>query len=101
MIYLDSCIVIYLVEKHPLFYTPLDQKFREQGASGFAISPLVILECLVGPLKRSDAALQARFESFFAVVTQLPNDEMVFRKAAELRARFGIKTPDASAPRLG
>lgn len=95
MIYLDSCIVIYLVEKHPLFYSPLDQKFREQGASGFSISPLVVLECLVGPLKQNDATLQARFESFFAVVVQLPNDETVFRKAAELRARFGIKTPDA------
>ncbi len=32
---------------------------------------------------------------FFMAVTTLPNDEIVFRKAAELRARFGLKTPDA------
>ncbi len=95
MIYLDSCIVIYLVEKHPLFYAPLDRLFREHDPSGFAISPLVVLECLVGPLKRGDAALQTRFESFFAVVSQLPDDEAIFRGAAELRAHFGIKTPDA------
>jgi len=95
MIYLDSCIVIYLVEKHPEFYPRLDEKFREHAQIGLAVSPLVILECLVGPLKREDDALKARFERFFAAVTALPQDEVVFRKAAELRARFGIKTPDA------
>ena len=62
MIYLDSCIVIYLVEKHPLFYEPLDRQFRDHASLGFAISPLVVLECLVGPLQREDATLQARFE---------------------------------------
>lgn len=95
MIYLDSCIVIYLIEKHPLFYLPLDQAFRQHAQVGFAISPLVILECLVGPLKQGDNALQARFERFFMTVTHLPNDEAVFREAAQLRAHFGIKTPDA------
>ena len=95
MIYLDSCIVIYLIEKHLLFYEPLDRQFRDHASLGFATSPLVVLECLVGPLQREDATLQARFEGFFAAVTQLPNDEAAFRKAAELRGHFGIKTPDA------
>ena len=95
MIYLDSCIVIYLVEKHPVFYTPLDRQFREHAAEGFAISPLVILECLVGPLKQGDVTLQGRFERFFTTVTLLPCDETIFREAARLRVRFGVKTPDA------
>lgn len=94
MIYLD-CIVIYLVEKHPAFYAQLDQSLRQHASVGFAISPLVVLECLVGPLKQGDAALKERFESFFTTVTPLPNDEAVFREAARLRAHFGIKTPDA------
>ena len=95
MIYLDSCIVIYLVEKHPLFYKAVEQRFRSNVAEGFAISPLVILECLVGPLKRKDAALERRFEQFFATVTRLELNETIFRKAAEKRARLSIKTPDA------
>jgi len=95
MIYLDSCIVIYLVEKHPVFYPLLEQKFRQNVQTGFAISPLVILECLVGPLKQGDAVLQARFERFFTTVTHLPADKTIFREAAQLRARFGVKTPDA------
>lgn len=94
MIYLDSCIVIYLVEKHPVYYAPLERRFREAAQAGFSVSPLVLLECLVGPLKRRDDVLEARFERFFAAVTVLPHDETVFRKAARLRAR-GIKTPDA------
>ena len=95
MIYLDSCIVIYLVEKHPIFYETVERHFRENVMEGFAISPLVILECTVGPLKRGDEALERRFEQFFATVTRLNLDEAVFRRAAEKRAQFGIKTPDA------
>ena len=95
MIYLDSCIVIYLVEKHPAFYERLDQALRQHASVGFAISPLVVLECLVGPLKQGDAGLLERFESFSATVMSLPNDEAVFREAARLRAHFGLKTPDA------
>lgn len=95
MIYLDSCIVVYLVEKHPAFYAQLDRSLRQHAPIGFAISPLVVLECLVGPLKQGDAALGERYERFFTAVTSLPNDEAVFREAAWLRAHFGIKTPDA------
>ncbi len=58
MIYLDSCIVIYLVEKHPVYYTPLEARFSQHLKEGFAMSPLVLLECLVHPLKHNDVALQ-------------------------------------------
>ena len=95
MIYLDSCIVIYLVEKHPVFYEVVERRFRRDAEQGFAISPLVILECTVGPLKRGDTALAERFEQFFTVVENLEMDEAIFRKAAEKRAYLGVKTPDA------
>ena len=95
MIYLDSCIVIYLVEKHPIFYGPIEERFRKDAAEGFAISPLVILECVVGPLKRGDVELERRFEQFFTTATYLELNEKVFREAARKRARLGLKTPDA------
>ena len=95
MIYLDSCVVIYLIEKHPAFYSPVEARFRQSAAEGFAVSPLVILECMVGPLKRNDTKLENRFETFFATVTPLDLNEVIFRKAAEKRAHFNIKTPDA------
>jgi uncharacterized protein len=95
MIDLDSCIVIYLVEKHPIYYTPLEARFYQHLQEGFAISPLVVLECLVHPLKHKDVVLQKRFEQFFPLVTRLPMDEAVFIEAAAKRATFSLKTPDA------
>ena len=95
MIYLDSCIVIYLVEKHPNYYPTISQRLRQDAQQKFAISPLVILECLVGPLKLGDKKLEQRFESFFATVTSLDLNESIFRAAAQKRANSSTKTPDA------
>jgi predicted nucleic acid-binding protein len=95
MIYLDSCVVIYLVEKHPDHYAALAARFREHASVGFAISPLVIMECLVGPLRRGDEALQQRFERLFGALQRLPMAEAIFRNAAAKRASHSIKTPDA------
>ena len=61
----------------------------------FAISPLIKLECLVKPLKTGDIALQRRYEAGLNEFVQLPMTETIFLQAAMLRARFGLKTPDA------
>ena len=95
MIYLDSCIVIYLVERHPEYYSYLDRIFRDNAINGFATSSLVALECLVGPLKRGDEALEDRFGKFFAATRHLHLSNDVYLEAARKRAQHGIKTPDA------
>ena len=95
LIYLDACLVIYAVEMHPQIYAPLQHAMAAAGGAQFAISPLVKCECLVAPHKRSDPALLQRFESFFAQLVQLPIVEADFLQAAQLRARFGLRTPDA------
>jgi uncharacterized protein len=79
MIYLDSYIVIYLVEKYPAHDALLDTLFRQNLSEGFALSPLVMLECLVYPLKQNNTLLQKRFEEFFQPVITLTLDETVFR----------------------
>lgn len=61
----------------------------------FAISPLVKLECLVKPLRSGDLVLQRRYEAALAALSLLAMDEPVFVAAAHLRARFGLRTPDA------
>jgi len=50
---------------------------------------------LVAPYKRSDPALLRRFESFFAQLILLPLLKADFLQATQLRARFGLRTPDA------
>lgn len=93
MIYLDSCVVIYAVEPGPWSEVVLDAISRT--AESFAISPLVCLECLVGPLKSNDEATGTRFEQFFSKVSMVPMGAEVFRVAAAHRAHRGLRTPDA------
>lgn len=95
MIYLDTCILIYAVEGR----SRLGDRARKALASvsdGFAISPLVIHEALVVPLRRADTALIGQFATMFERCTVLDLDLATYVHAAELRAASpGLKTPDA------
>ncbi|AUN93826.1 type II toxin-antitoxin system VapC family toxin [Pseudazoarcus pumilus] len=95
MIYLDSCLLIYAIEDDPLFAPRVRRAIAGRADAQFAISPLVHLECLVKPMRTGDLALRARFESALTRFVQLPLGVESFIQAAELRARFGLRTPDA------
>ena len=96
LIYLDACLAIYLVEQHPEWARPLERAMASQsGAASFAISPLVKCECLVGPIRRADPGLKQDYVEFFEHLLSLSIPEPVYLQAAELRARFGLRTPDA------
>lgn len=95
MIYLDSCILIYAVEDESSRGSTVRQRLAEAHSAEIAISHLVIMECLVGPLKSADLTLHDHYVRAFAQfrVLELGRDE--FLRAAQLRARQGLKTPDA------
>jgi len=93
MIYLDSCIVIYLVEHHPVYFPKLKPLLT--GISSVTISPLVEMEVLIHPLRTRDIRLANAYQSFFDCCTILEMPGEVYRLAAKLRAEHGIKTPDA------
>lgn len=95
MIYLDSCLPIYLVEAHPERFEPTRIAITAHAEARLAVSPLVRLECLVKPLREGDLALVRRFETLFERFELLPIDDEVFRLATALRAQFSLKTPDA------
>lgn len=59
------------------------------------VSPLVLMECLVGPLRSGDFGLRDEYREFFAMQAWLGLADEVFELAAELRARYNLKTPDA------
>jgi predicted nucleic acid-binding protein len=94
--YLDASPVIYAVEQTPGFYAGVDARLAVPGTVLIS-SDLTKMECLVSPLRRGDAALVQDFEDFFAVrvAEMLTFTSAVFRRAAEIRARFSFKTPDA------
>lgn len=95
MIYLDTCLLIYVAEKIPGWRYALGQAMAAESEAQFAISPLVEMECLVGPLRRGDAALEAEFKAAFLSFARLDIAPPVFHLAASIRAQFGLKTPDA------
>ena len=95
LIYLDTCLLIYAIENHPVWFNSVREALSSQPESQFAISPLVKMECLVKPMRQGDIALQWRYESGMAQFAQLALNEAVFLQAAQLRARFNLKTADA------
>ncbi len=95
LIYLDSCLVIYLVERHPAWGEAVAAVMAGAAEMRFGISPLVKCECLVGVLKRGDAVLERSYSELFGKLAPLDMPEPVYLRAAALRARFGLRTPDA------
>jgi uncharacterized protein len=95
LIYLDSCLVIYLAESHPRWGDRVRGAMTESVEARFGISPLVKCECLVGPIKRADPVIERAYVELFGLFVPLAMPEAVFLQAAQLRARFGLKTPDA------
>ncbi|NJK46523.1 MAG: type II toxin-antitoxin system VapC family toxin [Pleurocapsa sp. SU_196_0] len=95
-IYLDSCILIYLIEGTRAQV----ENIRSVMASlpdntDLCISNLVRLECLVKPYKLRDAALEHRYQQEFPAFTTLYALPIMFDRAALYRAQRALKTPDA------
>ncbi|MBO0981255.1 PIN domain-containing protein [Microbacterium sp. SD291] len=94
MIYLDACILIYALEDRGI----RGDRVRRALASVrslVATSPLVLPECLVGPLRAGDMELRDRHLALYERVEHIDLGPEVFVRAAELRAEFGLRTPDA------
>jgi predicted nucleic acid-binding protein len=94
LIYVDACLLIYAFEDHPVHGT-LARARLAKASEKLAITPLVQMECLVGPMKTGNRVLQRYYEEGLQQLINLPLPQAVFVQAAELRARHGLKTPDA------
>lgn len=95
MIYLDSCVVIYAVEDAGVLGSKVRQRLALVTDETIAISSLVKLECLVGPLRNDDLALADHYKRAFERFDLVELSDAQYLRAAELRARHGIKTPDS------
>jgi predicted nucleic acid-binding protein len=99
IVYLDTNIVIYAVEKHPGFGPRAIARLVAAQAAGdtFMLSDLVRMECLVMPFRTGDAVVEAAFQAFFARpdVRVVPVTPAVADRAARLRAALRFKALDA------
>ncbi len=95
-IYLDSCVVIYLIEEHPTFAPVIESLLGNQADTVLYISSLTEMECLVMPLRNQNQLLVDKFRNWFDDLIVLPNEREVFQLGAQLRADHKtLKTPDA------
>ncbi|WP_295790082.1 type II toxin-antitoxin system VapC family toxin [uncultured Microbacterium sp.] len=95
MIYVDSCLVIYAVERDDDLGDRTRRVLTETD-SPLAASPLVMLEALVGPMRSRRAEPQMRMWSTFGALEMLPVEPDAYLSAARLRARNPtLRTADA------
>ena len=63
-IYLDSCIVIYLIEGSPPYHDAVEAALRMYRPTRTVLSDLVRLECRVGPLRQRRVGYDLHSSSF-------------------------------------
>jgi len=99
LVYPDTNVLIYLVENR----LGLARKVRKHLYPTYEEFPVLIfseltrMECLVQPVRNSDSFVLAAYEKLFTNRSYrfAPFDRQSFDTATQLRARHGLKTPDA------
>jgi len=99
-VFLDTAPLIYFIEGNSPFQEKLREIFdlNERGDFIFITSSITLLEVLVKPLKDGESELANNYKEILLNATGIEMFEVtnsVAIKAAELRAKYGVKTPDA------
>lgn len=96
----DTAPLIYFIEKHPDYFDRMLVIMRhvDEGLINGVGATMALTEVLIQPLRAGDTALTKRYE---AVLTNSRNFRLVplttaiAHLAADIRARYNLKTPDA------
>ncbi|MGI8510290.1 MAG: type II toxin-antitoxin system VapC family toxin, partial [Gemmatimonadaceae bacterium] len=96
----DTAVFIYFIEEHDPYLPIIEPLFAEVagGEREIVTSALTLLEVMVVPFRVGDSALAARYEALLTRSRGLhlvDIDRNQLRAAAQLRARYGVRTPDA------
>ncbi len=100
IVFLDSAPLIYFIEGHSKYQEILYKlfDFNDKGGFSFITSSITILEVLVKPLREGKAAIAKQYRD---ILTKAPGIEIldvtpvIAEIAAQLRAKYNLKTPDA------
>ena len=101
ILFLDACVLIYRVEEvmpwNARVAKQLAQLRRQYSELQIAVSRLSYLECRTQPLRDGDEILLARYDALFAAsdLHTIEIDANVIEGATQIRAQFGLLTPDA------
>ena len=96
----DTSPIIYFIETHPQYDGLVTQIFQRVSNGLFEgiTSVITLTEVLIHPLRRGDATLQQHYSDLLinaANFQTLPIDIKTATSAADLRARYKLRTPDA------
>lgn len=99
-LFLDSAPVIYYVDINPDYLVIMDVVFDfvESGKVRVVTSPVTLAECLVLPMRQNNLLKQ---QQLIDIITSPETAEFVVitseiaRCAADIRARYNLKLPDA------
>ncbi|MCJ8166865.1 type II toxin-antitoxin system VapC family toxin [Pontibacter sp. E15-1] len=99
-VFLDTAPLIYFIEGNTVYQTSLIKLFTayDNGDFSFITSTLTLLEVLVQPMKLNRQDLVEQFQRILSEALGIELVEItaaVAVKAAELRAKYGLKTPDS------
>jgi predicted nucleic acid-binding protein len=97
---IDTAIFIYFVEQHPARLSVVREALRrvDSGAIYGRSSTITLTEVLTLPLRAGNRAIESDYRRLlrgsrnFSLVAI---DATVAERAADLRARYNLKTPDA------
>ena len=97
---LDTMVFIYAFEEHPAYVSLLRAFFfaLEKGDVEAVTSTITITECLTLPYRKGDFGLAAQYMVLFRNFPHLsvnPVTDDIAERAAFLRSRYRITTPDA------
>jgi predicted nucleic acid-binding protein len=93
----DTAPFIYVLESHPQLADQFVGLF-EAAAKGnltIALSTITLAEVLTGPFKAGQTALAKRYEKALSQYKVIPVSAAIAALAAQLRARYRLKLPDA------
>jgi uncharacterized protein len=99
LIYVDSCVVIYLIEQPAGFGHRASARVASLLGAGdkMVVSDLTRLECRCNPLAAGDSVTLNHYDQFFANsverVAQLTTS--VCDRATDIRGHYRFRTPDA------
>ncbi|MGH7964895.1 MAG: type II toxin-antitoxin system VapC family toxin [Candidatus Binatia bacterium] len=95
-LYLDTAPVIYTVERVSPYFAAVNARVSVVGVV-LITSDLTRMECRIKPLRQGDTTLLKDYDDYFreAVTATVSLSSEIMERAAEVRAKYGFKTPDA------
>ena len=97
----DTAPVIYFIEQHDRYGSIADELFsviRSDGSIYAFSSVITLTEVLTQPLRMSRMDIAEKYRNLLLNSKNFfiyPVDAIIAEKAAELRARYSLRTPDA------